>query len=427
LEAERSYPLLKFALLILLALVLGFATVLETVVASKWLHLGTDFRPEVQLPLLLIQGLIALVIALTLLVAAFYLFDLTDKKKPFGVPEGTLQVVIALTLILIFAISSLYLRGSFNPTEVTLRSLTAAQVDAIPATQIVGKTKAADGRFDVVRAVPVDQDAKDFSNQLLTILGTLVGAVAGFYFGAKSVETGLTAGGTNVRPSNTSPPIITGDPLVGRTLRAEEGGWTGSPPPSYGYQWRRKRPEDLGARDITGGTNTTYVVTVDDVGHTLSVAVTATNAAGSKPAYSAETQLVLQPPEPPPGGVAVEPGGPQAPLLGTELRAVPGDWAGTPTPSLSYAWERRLPGVEWAPIPGATSQTYVAAPPDVGSTLRVSVTGTSAAGTTTAYSAETPTIVKPEGIPVEGGDNEPTGGPASPAEEPGSSPETDAR
>jgi hypothetical protein len=405
LDETRRFTVLRFALLIVLAAALGFATVLETVAASKWLHLGTDFRPEVQLPLLLIQGLIALVIALATLVAAFHLFGLTDRGKPFGVPEGTLQVVIALTLILIFAIASLYLRGSLNPEKVRLEALTAAQADAIPVDQIVGKVAVEGGRFDVEKLVPVDQDAKDFSNQLLTILGTLVGAVAGFYFGAKSVETGLTAGGGNVPPSNTSPPTISGDPLVGKTLRAEDGGWTGSPPPTYGHQWQRRK---VGARDwsdISGATDTTYLIAPANVDHAIRVAVTASNSAGAKTAYSAETGVIRQAPTPPADGITIALSGP--PQVGTELRAVHEDWAGTPPLTLIYQWQRRKSGdAEWTPVPRATSVTYVAALADVGSVLRVSVTGSNAAGTSTAHSPETPTILQapeppPSGIAVE--------------------------
>jgi hypothetical protein len=157
------------------------------------------------------------------------------------------------------------------------------------------------------------------------------------------------------------------------------------------------------------------VAALPDVGATLRVSVTGSNAAGTSTAYSPETPTILQPPEPPPGGVSVELGGP--PQVGTELKAVHEDWTGTPTPVLGYAWERRQPGAEWIAIPNATAVTYVAALPDVGATLRVSVTGSNAAGTSTAYSPETPTILQPpEPPPADDAGDEP------PASKPSASP-----
>src|SRR4051794_804239 len=40
-------------------------------------------------------------------------------------------------------------------------------------------------------------------------------------------------------PANTTPPLVTGTPRVGQTLTASTGGWTGTQPLSYAYQWRR--------------------------------------------------------------------------------------------------------------------------------------------------------------------------------------------
>jgi hypothetical protein len=203
---------------------------------------------------------------------------------PFGVPEGTLQAVIALALIMIFAIAALYLQGTFRGTEGTLRDLTEEQVAAIPSTEIIGRISRFDvtrlgpdgeeitlrnipepqadaipldqiiektptGRSDVTRRIPVDADAKDFSNQLLTILGTLVGAVAGFYFGAKSVEAGVAAGGGTVSPTNTPPPSSAAFPTSGRP---------------FGLKWadgRARRPRTMGtngsAKIHEGRTGTT--------------------------------------------------------------------------------------------------------------------------------------------------------------------------
>ncbi|HEY0902813.1 MAG TPA: Ig-like domain repeat protein [Marmoricola sp.] len=68
----------------------------------------------------------------------------------------------------------------------------------------------------------------------------------------------------------TRQPTIGGTPAVGRTLTVDPGSWGTGETPTYTYQWRRD------ASDIAGATAATHVVTTDDVGHTLTVVVTAT-------------------------------------------------------------------------------------------------------------------------------------------------------
>lgn len=79
--------------------------------------------------------------------------------------------------------------------------------------------------------------------------------------------------GSALVPSNTVPPEITGDPYVGETLTTTTGTWTGNP--VFTYQWRRN------GINISGETANTYIITDNDLTSTLSVLVTATNAAGS--------------------------------------------------------------------------------------------------------------------------------------------------
>jgi hypothetical protein len=398
LRSAESGKILRFIVLVVLAG--GFTVTIVYLVVwatRKLTNLQGRGRPEIILPLLLVCALIALVIALAILVGAFYLFGLTAKNKPFGVPEGTLQAVIALALIMIFAVTSLYLRGSLKPGVVTVPGLTAAQVDKIPGDQIVGKTPSTKARrFDVVRRVPLDQDEKNFSNQLLTILGTLVGAVAGFYFGAKSVETGVSAGGgtSTVKPTNTSPPVISGAPVVGETLRTEVGGWTGSPPPNYGHQWQRMAASEAEWREIAGATLPTYLLSAEDAGNTIRVAVTATNSAGAELAFSASTDAIKQAPTLKSGSGPKITGDARE---GTELSVDAGDWAGWPLDpfTYSYRWERASPDQEdWSTISVATQGSkYLLVRDDVGKQLRVEVTATNAAGSASAVSVPTAVVV----------------------------------
>lgn len=87
-------------------------------------------------------------------------------------------------------------------------------------------------------------------------------------------------------PSNTAIPTISGTPTQGQTLTAANGTWTNAPT-SYTYQW------SAGGVAIAGATNQTYVLTASEVGKTVTVAVTASNATGaSVPASSAATATI---------------------------------------------------------------------------------------------------------------------------------------
>ena len=94
-----------------------------------------------------------------------------------------------------------------------------------------------------------------------------------------------------VAPANTVAPTISGTAQEGQTLTVARGTWTGTGPITYAYQWQR------GGVDIAGATATTYAAVFDDVGTTLRVVVTASNAGGVVSANSAATAVVsAQPP-----------------------------------------------------------------------------------------------------------------------------------
>jgi hypothetical protein len=93
-------------------------------------------------------------------------------------------------------------------------------------------------------------------------------------------------------PVNDSPPSISGTAQEDQTLVADPGAWTGSPT-SYSYEWRDCDPSGFSCTDISGATNPDYTLTSTDVGHTIVVRTTATNAAGtSQPAVSPHTDAV---------------------------------------------------------------------------------------------------------------------------------------
>ncbi len=93
-------------------------------------------------------------------------------------------------------------------------------------------------------------------------------------------------------PTNTTSPSISGQPIVGATLSAAAGDWTGTAPISFAYQWHRCDSSGANCTAMPGATDSSYVVSWVDVGATLRVAVTGSNAAGAATATSSATTVV---------------------------------------------------------------------------------------------------------------------------------------
>ena len=99
----------------------------------------------------------------------------------------------------------------------------------------------------------------------------------------------------NAVPVNTALPGISGTAQSGQTLTATTGTWTEGPT-GFAYQWQRCDAKGANCTAISLATAQTYSVAPADVGSTLRVAVTASNAVGpSAPASSAQTGVVTAP------------------------------------------------------------------------------------------------------------------------------------
>jgi GH25 family lysozyme M1 (1,4-beta-N-acetylmuramidase) len=106
-----------------------------------------------------------------------------------------------------------------------------------------------------------------------------------------------------------------------------------------------------------------------------------------------------------PGAVAIEPYPAGVPLLSTPptvvgapqagqvLAAVPGIWEGGKPLTFTYQWRTcDAAGANCAPLTGATAESYHPLSTDVGHSLKVVVTATSAVGTATSVTAPTATV-----------------------------------
>jgi hypothetical protein len=189
-------------------------------------------------------------------------------------------------------------------------------------------------------------------------------------------------------PKPTALPTIFGTPAVGQTLTATTGTWSGKPT-GFNYQWERCDVAGASCTSIAGATAQTYVVADADIGATLRVAVTARNASGSRTAPSVPTAVVQATGAPVSTSPPTVSGTPQ---VGQTLTAGTGAWTGGPA-SFAFQWQRcDASGVSCVDIGGATGGTYVVGSADVGSTLRVVVTATNAAGSASASSAPTAAV-----------------------------------
>ena len=105
-------------------------------------------------------------------------------------------------------------------------------------------------------------------NQAITCEVTATNA-----FGTASA-TSNSITGTATAPVNTVAPVISGTAVVGQTLSSTTGTWTGTPIPTYTYQWYR------GISQISGATSSTYTLVQADATFSVTCEVTATNIAG---------------------------------------------------------------------------------------------------------------------------------------------------
>ena len=179
-------------------------------------------------------------------------------------------------------------------------------------------------------------------------------------------------------------PVVTGVISSGSVLSASSGTWTGVGPLSIGYQWQRCDGSGQACTDISGATDSYYLLGRADLGNTVRVSVTATNASGSSTSVSSATSTVGT------GSgdlsITAPPSITGVPAVGQTLSADPGTWSGNGTITYSYKWQTcDAAGQTCIDLLGATGQTYSPDHSDVGAFMRVIVTATDDTGV--AYAA----------------------------------------
>jgi hypothetical protein len=249
---------------------------------------------------------------------------------------------------------------------------------------------------------PTIRARKHASRRPATVAAMLLAA-------ATAIVAGLVvpAGGSaksQAPPASTGEPAISGNPVVGSTLSASRGSWSGNPT-SYSYQWVRcpasgGRPDGSDCATIGGATTSRYIVQQDDVNQRLRVRVTASNADGAATAASNATPRIREAP------ATGEPRNTQLPTIagtaavGNILRASPGTWAGRQPITFSFQWLRcDQNGNSCLTLSGYTDDSYSPRDGDIGRTLRVRVTARNDAGTSSALSNRFGLVQGPTGPP----------------------------
>ena len=201
---------------------------------------------------------------------------------------------------------------------------------------------------------------------------------------ALSLATALVSGNP---PSNTSPPVVSGNTRAGQLLTAKPGTWAGTQPFTFAYSWRRCGADGAACTPIAGATSTTYRLTDADLGARIRANVVASNAAGTGEGSSAATAIIA-PAEPP--AVVTPPSVSGVLRDGQALTVDNGTWSGVATISYKYSWWR-CDALEagCSPISGALAKTYTLSPADVDRRIRVIVTATNPDGSATHTTAAT--------------------------------------
>ena len=200
---------------------------------------------------------------------------------------------------------------------------------------------------------------------------------------------------SNQRPvvsarEETFAPHTAAAPVVGEVLTTTNGTWTNNPT-SFTYQWQRCTTT---CTNISGATTSSYTVQTADVGDTIDVIVTATNAGGSASQTSLPTGVVTQP-----TGGSTLPANTVAPSLsfadqvGTAITINPGTWVNSPT--FSYQWQQcTWYGTACANISGATGSSYTPVAGNAGHRIQAIVIATNSIGSAVAIPLQATQVIQ---------------------------------
>ena len=188
---------------------------------------------------------------------------------------------------------------------------------------------------------------------------------------AKSAPTSNSRASTcNTAPQVISISLSSNNPSVGLQISATPV-VTGTPVPTISYQWRRN------GINISLATGSSYTVSSQDIGSSISVRVTATNIAGTASLNSASTNVVPNPGEAPQiTGASIQCNSSPC-YVGTNYPSslyISATVTGTPMPTLTYQWFSD--GV----VSNVTSNNFILSDSDTGKQITGIITATNDLG-----------------------------------------------
>jgi hypothetical protein len=173
----------------------SFVLMLSAGFALYWFWGRHQEGDAVSMGVMVVAAIATLLSVLFTLTAGFSAMGLADKAQPLGLPEGSIRAMIALVLIIVFILFGIHLfNNSSAETSTYLGERRAPLADSSnvkPPNRLV-YYRSSDTTFSVWLFAPVSDEAKRLAQQLITTVGTLVVAVAGFYFGSSATSGALT-------------------------------------------------------------------------------------------------------------------------------------------------------------------------------------------------------------------------------------------
>jgi hypothetical protein len=200
---------------------------------------------------------------------------------------------------------------------------------------------------------------------------------------------GAFGGSSSTGPTNNVAPSISGTPQDGKTLTAKKGTWTPSKNVTYKYLWETCNGSSC--TPLSTATKPTLVLKSTDVGLSITVEVTAKDAAGSTTVSAGEVGPVAGP-APPSLKSAPKITGTLVP--GKTLTGSTGTWGSVDKLTYGYEWEL-CPGrsTSGCTAAGSTAKTLKLSSADAGKYVMFQVTATDQEGQSTSTAVFTATTV----------------------------------
>ncbi len=188
--------------------------------------------------------------------------------------------------------------------------------------------------------------------------------------------------------SNMALPAVSGTPQDGQRLSANTGSWSSPVPLTFSFNWERCSSTGASCADL-GDTTSSYTPTWRDVGHEVTVVVTAMTGIEHQQVMAAATPVgpVAKPPAP---SIQVPPAVSGKPAEGQTLKATTGTWLSPDELSYSYQWMTCSgAGADCVDISRATSSEYTPSRTNLGHDIAVEVSATDKESQT-GHAAATP-------------------------------------